>query len=114
MSRFGPLAKTLVGACGAADCLRRPGDASCKRGAGRADKTDGLVCDPSDGVGGPSGGGLEAAPHGDDGGTDAGDRHLVAGWAATMHYQAADLVAGIISAAGQSNVVPLLKAVDSR
>jgi integrase len=32
----------------------------------------------------------------------------------TMHDQAADLVAGVISAAGQSNVVPLRKAVDSR
>jgi len=32
----------------------------------------------------------------------------------TMHDQAADLVAGVISEAGQSNVVPLLIAVDSR
>lgn len=32
----------------------------------------------------------------------------------TMHDQAADVVAGVISEAGQSNVVPLLIAVDSR
>jgi hypothetical protein len=32
----------------------------------------------------------------------------------TMHDQAADLVAGVIAAAGESNVVPLRKAVDSR
>lgn len=32
----------------------------------------------------------------------------------TMHDQAADLVAGVIASAGQSNVVPLRKAADSR
>jgi integrase len=32
----------------------------------------------------------------------------------TMHDQAADLVAGVIASAGQSNVVPLRKAVDRR
>ena len=32
----------------------------------------------------------------------------------TMHDQAADLVVAVISAAGQSNVIPLRKAVDGR